>query len=53
MGLIEASNKIDRVSKFDYSLSFDAKQNALQQIWFFKDLFTKNSNQFFFDLLWF
>ena len=41
---IGSSNKIDRVSKFDNSLSFGAKQNALQQIflplWFFKDLFT-------------
>ena len=31
---IEASNEIDRVSKFDNSLSFGAKQNALQQILF-------------------
>ena len=29
-----ASNEIDRVSKFDNSLSFGAKQNALQQILF-------------------
>ena len=27
--LIEASNEIDRVSKFDNSLSFGARQNAL------------------------
>ena len=48
-----ASNEIDRVSKFDNSLSFGAKQNALQQIlfalWFFRDLFTKNSNGTFSD----
>jgi len=54
---IEASNEIDRVSKFDNSLSFGAKQNALRQIffalWFFKDLFTKNSNWIFFNFLWF
>ena len=31
---IEASNEIDRVSKFDNSLSFGAKQNALQPIFF-------------------
>ena len=50
-------DEIDRVSKFDNSLSFGAKQNALGQIffalWFFKDLFTKNSNRIFFDFLWF
>ena len=50
-----ASNEIDRVSKFDNSLSFGAKQNALRQIffalWFFKDLFMKNSNEIFFDFL--
>ena len=50
--LIEASNEIDRVSKFDNSLSFGAKQNALQQIffelWIFKDFFTKNLNWIFF-----
>ena len=34
LGLIEASNEIDRVSKFDNSLSFGAKQNALRQIVF-------------------
>ena len=28
------SNEIDRVSKFDNSLSFGAKQNALQQVFF-------------------
>ena len=32
LGAIEASNEIDRVSKFDNSLSFGAKQNALRQI---------------------
>ena len=32
--LIEPSNKIDRVSKFDNSLSFGAKQNSLRQIFF-------------------
>ena len=46
------SNEIGRLSKFDNSLSFDAKQNALRQtffaLWFFKDLFAKNSNEFFF-----
>ena len=31
---IGASDEIDRVSKFDNSLSFGAKQNALQQIFF-------------------
>ena len=31
---IEASNEIDRVSKFDNSLSFGAKQNSLRQIFF-------------------
>ena len=49
------SNEIDRVSKFDNFLSFGAKQNALRQIffalWFFKDLFMKNSNEIFFDFL--
>ena len=30
----EPSNKIDRVSKFDNSISFGAKQNALRQIFF-------------------
>ena len=34
LGLIEASNEIIRVSKFDNSLSFGAKQNALRQIFF-------------------
>ena len=52
---IGASNEIDRVSKFNNSLSFGAKQNALRQIffalWFFKDLFMKNSNEIFFDFL--
>ena len=52
-----ASNEIDRVSKFNNSLSFGAKQNALQQIffalWFFKDLFMKSSNEIFFDFLQF
>ena len=32
--LIEASNEIYRVSKFDYSLSFGTKQNSLRQIFF-------------------
>ena len=52
-----ASNEIDRVSKFDNSLSFGAKQNALRQIffalWIFKDLFMKIANWIFFDFLWF
>ena len=52
---IGASNEIDRVSKFDNSLSFGAKQNALRQIffalWFFKDLFTKDLYRIFFDFL--
>ena len=30
----EPSNEIERVSKFDNSLSFDTKQNALRQIFF-------------------
>ena len=30
----EPSNEIDRVSKFDNSLSFGAKQNSLRQIFF-------------------
>ena len=51
------SNEIDRVSKFDNSLSFGAKQNALRQIffalWFFKDLINKNFDWIFFDFLWF
>ena len=34
IGLNEPSNKIDRVSKFDNSLSFGAKQNSLRQIFF-------------------
>ena len=54
---IVASNEIDRVSKFDNSLSFGAKQNALWQIffelWIFKDFFTKNLNWIFFYFLWF
>ena len=49
------SNEIDRVSKFDNSLQFGAKQKSLGQIFFalriFKDLFTKNSNLIFFDFL--
>ena len=57
IGLIVASNEIDRVSNFDNSLSFGAKQNALGQIffelWIFKDFFMKNSNWIFFDFLWF
>ena len=32
--LIEPSNEIDRVSKFDNSLSFSAKQKSLGQIFF-------------------
>ena len=32
--LIEASNEIYKVSKFDNSLSFGTKQNSLQQIFF-------------------
>ena len=32
--LIEASNKIDGVSKFDNSLSFGAKQNAIRKIFY-------------------
>jgi len=55
--LIGPSNEIDRVSKFDNSLSFGAKQNALRQIffalWFFKDLFMKIVNWIFFNFLWF
>ena len=54
---IEASNEIYRVSEFDYSLSFGTKQNSLRQIffalWFFKDLFTKNKNWFFFNFFLF
>ena len=34
IGLIALSDEIDRISKFDNSLSFGAKQNALQQIFF-------------------
>ena len=53
--LIGASYEIDRVTKFDNSLSFGAKQNALQQIlfelWIFQSFFTKNSNKSFFNLL--
>ena len=49
------SNEIDRVSKFDNSLQFGAKQKSLGQIFFalriFKELFTKNSNLIFFDFL--
>ena len=32
--LIEASNEINRVSKFDNSFSFGAKQNSLRQFFF-------------------
>ena len=57
IGLNEPSNEIDRVSKFDNSLSFGAKQNALRQIffalWFFKDLFTKIANWIFFNFFYF
>ena len=52
----EPSNEIDRVSKFDNSLSFGAKKNALLQIFFalrfFKDFFTKNFN-WILNFLWF
>ena len=45
---IGPSNEIDRVSRFDNSLSFSAKQNAPQQISsklrLFKDLFMKIAN---------
>ena len=34
IGLIGPSDKINRVSKFDNSLSFGAKQNALRHIFF-------------------
>ena len=34
LGANGPSNEIDRVSKFDNSLSFGAKQNALRQILF-------------------
>ena len=34
LGANGPSNEIDRVSKFDNSLSFGAKQNALRQIFF-------------------
>ena len=55
--LIEASNEIERVSKFDNSLSFGTKQNALRpiffELWIFKDFFMKNFNWIFFDFLWF
>ena len=34
IGANEPSNEIDRVSKYDNSLSFGAKQNALRQIFF-------------------
>ena len=34
LGLIGPSNKIDGVSKFDNSLLFGAKQNALRQMFF-------------------
>ena len=50
-------DKIILISKLDNSLSLSAKQNALQQIFlelfFFKDFFTKNSNQTFFNFSWF
>ena len=46
--LNEPSNEINRESKLDSSLSFGAKQNALQQtffaLWFFKDSFKTNLN---------
>ena len=34
IGLIGAADEIDRVSKFDNSLSFGAKQKSLGQIFF-------------------
>jgi len=34
LGAIGASDEIDRVSKFDNSLSFGAKQKSLGQIFF-------------------
>ena len=34
IGLITPSNKIDRINRFDNSLSFGAKQNVLRQIFF-------------------
>lgn len=47
-----ASDEIDRVSKFDNSLSFGAKQKSLGQIFFgllfFKDFFAKNPNWIFY-----
>jgi len=53
--LIVASDEIYRVSKFNNSLSFGAKQKSLGQIffalWFFKDLFMKNKNRIFFYFL--
>ena len=46
------SNEIDRVSKFNNSLSFGAKQNALRQIffalWFFQYFFYENCKLNFF-----
>ena len=57
LGAIGASDEINRVSKFDNSLSFGAKQNSVRQIffalWFFKDLFTKNLNGIFFNFFLF
>ena len=47
---------MDRLSKYDNSLLSGAKQNFVQQVffklWFFKDLFTKNLNQFFSQFLY-
>ena len=55
IGPIGPSNKIDRVSKFDNSLSFGAKQKSLGQIfsklWIFQSFFMKNSKRIFFDFL--
>ena len=54
---IGASNEIDRVSKFDNLLSFGAKQNFLQQIffelWIFQSFLQKINIEFFFNFLWF
>ena len=53
--LIGASDEIHRVSTFNNSLSFGAKQKSLGQIffvlWIFKNLFIKNSNWVFFSFI--
>ena len=50
-----ASDEIDRVSKFDNSLSFGAKQSSQLQkffaLWIFQSFFIKNSNRIYFDFL--